>query len=77
VHAEFSSDRTATRVQGFSKRPDWCRDRVTVSGASCADGSMLLPGLIFQYDNSTLQLTWVGDIDLQKHKVFTTSSPSG
>jgi hypothetical protein len=76
------SKRTFTRQAWESKqasaaKQDGNREWVTVLGASCADGSVLPPGLIFQSDNSTLQSTWVGDIDLQKHKVFTASSPSG
>jgi hypothetical protein len=50
---------------------------VTVVAAICADGSTLLPALIYLLANSTLQGSWVAAIEATKHDVFVSSSPIG
>jgi ParB-like chromosome segregation protein Spo0J len=56
---------------------DGSREWVTVLATVCGDGSALPPGIIYQSTNSSLQASWVADIEAGKHNVFVTSSPSG
>jgi uncharacterized protein YndB with AHSA1/START domain len=56
---------------------DGSREWVTLLATVCADGTALLPGIIYQSDNSTLQAPWVAEIDTEKHDCFISSSPSG
>jgi hypothetical protein len=43
----------------------------------CADGSTLLPALIYSLANCTLQASWVDAIEARKHDVCVSSSPTG
>jgi hypothetical protein len=45
--------------------------------AVCADGSTSSPSLIYSSTNSTLQASWVGGIEAEKHKLFLSSTLSG
>jgi hypothetical protein len=45
--------------------------------AICATGEALPPSLIFSSASSTLQSSWVDDIEVGKHDVSVTSTPSG
>jgi hypothetical protein len=56
---------------------DGNRDWITALACICADGTALPPGIIYQSNNCTLQSSWVEDIKVSKHQVFTASSPSG
>jgi hypothetical protein len=56
---------------------DGSREWVTLVAAVCADGTALPPGIIFESKNSTLQASWVADIEARKHDVHVTSTPSG
>jgi hypothetical protein len=56
---------------------DSSHERVTPLATFCADGSALLLGIIYQLDNSTLQVPWVVKIDTEKHNCSISSSPSG
>ena len=56
---------------------DGNREWITVLAAVCGDGTTLPPGLIYASKNSTLQSSWVVDIEARKHDVFVTSTPSG
>ena len=56
---------------------DGNRDWITILAAVCGDGTTLPPGLIYQSKNSTLQSSWVADIEVGRHDVFVTSTPSG
>lgn len=56
---------------------DGNREWITVLAAVCGDGTTLPPGLIYASKNSTLQSSWVADIEAGKHDVFVTSTPSG
>lgn len=52
-------------------------EEVTLLAYVCADGSVLPPGLIYQDANRAVQLSWVNGINLRKHSVHFTTSPSG
>jgi hypothetical protein len=56
---------------------DGLRTWITTVTAVCADGTALLPGLIYKSANCTLQLSWVADIKPGVHDVFVASTPSG
>ena len=56
---------------------DGNREWVTLLASICADGSALPPGLILTGADSTLQSSWVQDIEPGKHDVFCTATPSG
>jgi hypothetical protein len=56
---------------------DGSREWVTLVAAVCADGTALSPGIIFESKNSTLQASWVADIEAGKHDVHVTLTPSG
>jgi hypothetical protein len=55
---------------------DGSREWVTVVTAVRADGSTLLPALVYSLANSTLQGSWVAAIEATKHDVFVSSSPA-
>ncbi|KAJ8115208.1 hypothetical protein OPT61_g3090 [Boeremia exigua] len=56
---------------------DGNREWVSVIATVCADGSVLSPGVIFAGMDNVLQSTWVDAIEVGKHSVFTTATPSG
>jgi hypothetical protein len=56
---------------------DGNREWITVVATICADGTALPPGLIFMSKNSTMQASWVADIEAGKHQVHVSSTPSG
>ena len=56
---------------------DGNRAWVTVLACVCGDGSALPPGLIYESANSTIQSSWVEEIQPQVHSVLVSSSPSG
>jgi hypothetical protein len=60
---------TAAMQDGF-------RQWVTVLACICSDGTALSPSLIFQSAAGALRSAWVEAINLKKHLVFATSSPS-
>jgi hypothetical protein len=43
----------------------------------CADGTSLLPGLIYQDISGDIQNFWLQDFDPKPHSCFFASSPSG
>ncbi|RAR01729.1 pogo transposable [Stemphylium lycopersici] len=55
---------------------DGSREWITVLACISSDGTALSPAIIFQSDSSDLQLSWVDLIDLEKHSVFVSSSPT-
>jgi hypothetical protein len=56
---------------------DGSREWITVLASVCADGTAIPPGLIYASANSSLQKTWVANINTLEHNVFVSSSPSG
>jgi hypothetical protein len=56
---------------------DGSRNWVTVMASVCADGTALLPGIIYTSANNTLQASWVADVKVGTHKAFFASFPSG
>jgi hypothetical protein len=56
---------------------DGNREWITVVATICADGTALPPGLIFMSKNSTMQASWVADIEAGKHQVHVSLTPSG
>jgi hypothetical protein len=56
---------------------DGSREFLTLLASICADGSRLPPGLIYPAANGPIRSTWVEDIEVGKHNVFVTSSPTG
>jgi hypothetical protein len=56
---------------------DGSREWITVLASVCADGTAILPSLMYASANSSLQTTWVADIKVSEHDVFVSSSPSG
>jgi hypothetical protein len=76
------SKRVFTKAQWERKEvrdtlQDGSREWTTLLAAICATGEALPPSLLFLSANSTLQLSWVKDIEVGKHDVFVTSTPSG
>jgi hypothetical protein len=66
-----------TRNHAKQSSEDGSREWITLIACICADGTVLPPGLIFAADSKTPQLTWVSDVDKEKHSVRTTVTPSG
>jgi hypothetical protein len=56
---------------------DGSREWTTLLAAICADGEVLPPGIVYASANSTIQSSWVVDIEAGVHDVFVTSTPSG
>jgi hypothetical protein len=56
---------------------DGSREFVTLLASTCADGSRLPVGLIFASAKGDIRSTWVDEIEVGKHDVFVTSSPTG
>ncbi len=50
---------------------------ITLIACVCGDGSALPPGLICESANSTIQSSWVDQIDSTKHLAMVSSSPTG
>jgi hypothetical protein len=71
------SKRQYERGGVISSLQDGSREWITVLACICSDGTPLSPSLIFQSAAGALQSSWVEAIDLNKHSVFVTSSPSG
>jgi hypothetical protein len=55
---------------------DSSREWVSLLAAVCADGTALLPSIIFASKNSTIQSHWVADIEAGKHTIHVASSSS-
>ncbi|KNG52820.1 pogo transposable [Stemphylium lycopersici] len=55
---------------------DGNREWVTLIACVCASGEALPPALIYQ-GSSGIQSTWVNDVEVGKHEVFFSNSPSG
>ena len=79
---------TSRRLRVFSRRMyerrevtetirDGSREWISVIACICADGTALDPGIIYQSDASTLQASWVADINPKDHSAFVTASTSG
>jgi hypothetical protein len=79
---------TSCRLRVFSKAMyerkeftetlrDGSREWISVIACICSDGTALDPGIIYQSDASTLQASWVADINPQDHSAFVTASKSG
>jgi hypothetical protein len=60
-----------------AKLQDSSREWATVLATICGDESALSPSIVYQSANSSLQASWVADIEAEEHNVFVTSSPSG
>lgn len=56
---------------------DGSREWISTIACICADGSYVDPALVYRSDAETLQSSWVEEIDVNSHRVFTTSSTSG
>jgi hypothetical protein len=56
---------------------DGSREFITLLASTCADGSRLPAGLIFASAKGDIRSTWVDEIEVGKHDVFITSSPTG
>jgi hypothetical protein len=56
---------------------DGSREWITLLAAICATGEALPPSLLCSSATSTLQSSWVVEIEPGKHDVFVTSTPSG
>ena len=56
---------------------DGNRAWVTLLACICGDGSVLPPGLLYESANSTIQSSWVDEIQPGEHSVLISSSPSG
>jgi hypothetical protein len=50
---------------------------ITLLACVCSDGSALPPGLIYESANSTIQSSWVEEIQSGEHSVLVSSSPTG
>ncbi|KAJ8115409.1 hypothetical protein OPT61_g2929 [Boeremia exigua] len=50
---------------------------ITLLACVCGDGSALPPGLLYESANSTIQSSWVEEIQPEVHSVFVSSSPTG
>jgi hypothetical protein len=55
---------------------DGSREWITLLACICADGTKIAPAIIYQGQGG-LQSGWVEDVEVQKHKVFLATSPSG
>jgi hypothetical protein len=56
---------------------DGNRAWITLLACVCGDGSALPPSLIYESANSTIQSSWVEEIQSGEHSVLVSSSPSG
>jgi hypothetical protein len=56
---------------------DSSQEWITLLAAICADGELLPPDIIYASANSTIQSSWVADIEAGVHDVSVTSTPSG
>jgi hypothetical protein len=56
---------------------DGSREFITLLASTCADGSRLPAGLVFASAKGAIRSTWVDEIEVGKHDVFITSSPTG
>ena len=56
---------------------DGNREWITTIAVICADGSALLPGLIYQAKTGLIQDLWLQDYDLKAQSCFFASSSSG
>ena len=72
----FFSKELWDRKQVRAPLQDGSREWITILACICADGTALLPGLIYQSEASMVQDSWVQDID-QDHGAFVAASPSG
>ena len=55
---------------------DGNREWVTLIACVCASGEALPPALVYQ-GSSGIQSTWVDDVEVGKHEVFFSNSPTG
>jgi hypothetical protein len=55
---------------------DGSREWITLQACVCANRSVIPLGLIFQAANKALQLSWLEDIKVRKHKVHVVLSSS-
>jgi hypothetical protein len=56
---------------------DGNRAWITLLACVCGDGSALPPGLLYESANSTIQSSWVEEIQPGIHSVLVSSSPTG
>ena len=56
---------------------DRSREFLTLLACVCADGSLLLLGLIFASARGAIRSNWVEDVTVGEHKVFISSSLLG
>ena len=56
---------------------DGNRAWITLLACVCGDGSALPPSLIYESANSTIQSSWVEEIQSGEHSVLVSSSPTG
>ncbi|KAF1927804.1 DDE-domain-containing protein, partial [Didymella exigua CBS 183.55] len=56
---------------------DGNREWVTILAAICADGSTLLPAIIYAGQPNSLQSSWMEDLDAGKDSIYSTATPSG
>jgi hypothetical protein len=56
---------------------DAIRERVTVIGAICVDGTPLPPAVIYSADSDNVQANWVHDINPKTHSIYFSVSQSG
>jgi hypothetical protein len=56
---------------------DGNREWITLIACICADGTALLPGLIYQAVTGNIQDSWLQDFDPKLYTCFLASSPSG
>jgi hypothetical protein len=76
------SKRVFTKAQWERKEvrdtlQDGSREWITLLAAICATGEWLPPSLIYSSASCTLQSSWVAGVEVGKHNVFITSTPSG
>jgi hypothetical protein len=55
---------------------DGNREWITMIACICGNGSALDPALIYEAKGE-LRNTWVADVEVEKHRVFMATSPSG
>ena len=56
---------------------DGSREWTTILACICADGTALPPSFIFSSANSTIQSSWVREVDTEKDEAHFASSPTG
>jgi hypothetical protein len=68
--ASLGSNQAKTAVQDSNRK--W----ITLLACVCASGESLPPALVYQ-GSSGIQSSWVDAVELQKHQVFFSNSPTG